>query len=114
MYGELGTQLKNKWFVSRRAKAGDFAQFKRMIFWRTILLALSAILITWMLYTYVFFGRFANFAVSMYQNLFHMNYKEALNLYQHTFRNNIKLFFAVAMALIFFLVFRIYLNWFTR
>lgn len=100
--------------MKNKKKNDDFRHFKSKIFTRTVILALSAVCVIWMLYVFVFFGRFADFMVEMYQTLFHMQYKEALNLYQQTFRNHMVLLFFIAVVLVFFSVFRIYLNWFTK
>ena len=92
----------------------DFSQFKTKIFFRTVLLAVVSIYSIFFLYSFLFSGRFANWTVALFQKLFLISYKEALNLYQQIFRNHMDIIWLSAIVLIFFIMFRIYLNWFTN
>lgn len=65
------------------------------------------------LYSSVLSGKFADWMIGVYQNLFRLDYDAAYILYQHTFRNHMDIIMIVAVACMFFIVFRIYLNWFT-
>ncbi|MCM1104483.1 MAG: HAMP domain-containing histidine kinase [Clostridium sp.] len=67
----------------------------------------------YLMYTAFLSGRFADWMVRAYHNLFRLNYDAAYTLYQHTFRNHMDLIILAAVAGMFFIVFRIYLNWFT-
>lgn len=73
-----------------------------------------AVVCVWTLYTFFLYGNFANWVVAGYQKLFRLDYDDALRLYQWTFRNYTSLLFVIAMILVFFIIFRIYLNWFTK
>ncbi|MCM1537480.1 MAG: HAMP domain-containing histidine kinase [bacterium] len=91
----------------------DFRHFKNKIFFRTILMVLIAGTCIYLMYTAFLSGRFADWMVRAYHNLFRLNYDAAYTLYQHTFRNHMDLIILAAVACMFFIVFRIYLNWFT-
>lgn len=91
----------------------DFSQFKTKMFFRTVLMVIVAGIVVILLYSLVR-GKFANWAVAAFQNIFRIDYDAAYNIYQHTFRNYMGLVFIVGMLLIFIIVFRIYLNWFTK
>ncbi len=95
-------------------KTDDFRQFKTMIFFRTACMAIFAVFSILFLYSFVFYGKFANGVVFLYQYVLRMEYEAALALYQETFREHAETVFIVAMILIFLLVFRIYLNWFAK
>ncbi len=114
MYGELDIQLKSKRMVRRTKKTDDFKQFKTKIFTRMVLLLLLAVICIWWLYTSYLYGNFAEWMVTLYQKLFRLDYVAALNLYQWTFRNYMEFFFLIAIVLVFFIIFRIYLGWFTK
>lgn len=109
MKNKIGKQfLQNK-----LKKTDDFQQFKTKIFFRTIWMIGIAIGCIYLLYFSFLKGHFANWIVLAYQKLFCIDFEEARNLYQWTFRNHMELFFVLAIAVAFFVVFRIYLNWFT-
>lgn len=109
MYGELGIPLKNKKIKNK----DEFSQFKTKMLIRTILMAIGAVFIVFLMYSAVQ-GRFAEWTVSLIQKIANLDYTKALIIYQKTFRNNMDLLFILAMLLVFFVVFRIYLNWFTK
>lgn len=109
MYGELGIPLKNKKIKNK----DEFSQFKTKMLIRTILMAIGAVFIVFLMYSVVQ-GRFAEWTVSLIQKIANLDYTKALIIYQKTFRNNMDLLFILAMLLVFFVVFRIYLNWFTK
>lgn len=96
----------------------DYTQLKNKIFFNTALMVFLAILTLSLLYRYLFFGRFANFAVGILERFVFPGYKDsyfrALDFYQRYIRNNMELFFLLAVAVIFVLILRIYLNGFTK
>lgn len=109
--------MKNKIikiFHRKQKKPDEFRNFKNKIFSRTILLVLLAILCIWALYSFIFYGNFANWVVAIYQKIFMMDYDAAVDLYQWTFRNYMEIIFIIAIAIVFFIIFRIYLNWFIK
>lgn len=107
MYGELGIPLKNKKIKD------EFSHFKTKMFLRTVLMAIGAVFVVFFMYSVVQ-GRFAEWMISIIQRLLNLDYAEAFDIYQKTFRNNMDLIFIIGMLLVFFIVFRIYLNWFTK
>ena len=92
----------------------DFKQFKAKIFWRTMRMVAISIVSIYLLYTFLLKGNFADWIVALYQNLFGLEYDAARTLYGWTFRNYINWVFVIGISLVFFITFRIYLNWFTK
>lgn len=95
-------------------KTDEFRQFKAKIFFRTILMVTIAVSCIYLLYSLLLKGRFADWIVAVNQKIFRLNYDAARTLYQWTFRNHIELVFVVGTVLVFFITFRIYLNWFVK
>lgn len=102
--------LKSKAFW----KADGFGQFKAKIFLRTIGMAIGAAGCIYLLYSFLLKGNFADWTVEAYQKIFRLDWQAARTLYQWTFRNYIDLIFLAGILLVFFIVFRIYLNWFAK
>ena len=102
--------MKNRVFK----KTDDFKQFKAKIFFCTIWMVTIAVGCIYLLYSLFLKGRFADLIVSVNQKLFGLDYDAARTLYQWTFRNHIELVFVVGMVMVFFITFRIYLNWFAK
>lgn len=76
-------------------------------------MVLLAVGFIFFLYSCILSGKFADWMIGVYQNLFRLDYDAAYILYQNTFRNHMDIIMITAMACMFFIVFRIYLNWFT-
>lgn len=110
MYGELGILLKNK----THKKEDSFKQFRTTIFLRTLFMVITAALSVFFIYSFVLYGNFANWMVALYHKLFRLDLAAARDLYQWTFRNYAELVFGVAIIIVFFIMFRIYLGWFTK
>ncbi len=102
--------MKNRVFK----KTDDFRQFKAKIFFCTIWMVTIAAGCIYLLYSLFLKGRFADLIVSVNQKLLGLEYDAARTLYQWTFRNHIELVFVVGTVLVFFITFRIYLNWFVK
>ena len=102
--------MKNKIFN----KTDDFQQFKTKMFIRTVMLVIIAVVITYLIFIFLFAGRIANWTVSLIQHLFRTDYDFALDLYQRVFRDNMEIFILLVIVLIFSVAFRIYLKWFTK
>ena len=84
------------------------------MFFRTALLMLLSVIGIYALYTFILHGNFANWTVDFYQKIFGLEREAALDLYQSTFRNHSDLVILIAISVIFFIAFRIYLNWFAK
>lgn len=106
--------MKNKIFQKKSERSENFRQFQNKIFFRTVWMAVLAVFGIWWLYSFFLHGNFANWIVGIYQKLFRLDYETALNIYQLTIRNHMSLIFIIAITVIFFVIFRIYLNWFTK
>lgn len=102
--------MKNKLSI----KNDEFRQFKLNMFFRTALLMLLSVIGIYALYTFILHGNFANWTVNFYQKIFGLEREAALDLYQSTFRNHSDLVILIAISVIFFIAFRIYLNWFAK
>lgn len=109
MYGELDIPLKNK----KIKKKDEFSQFKTKMFLRTVFMAFCAVFVVIFLFSVVR-GNFAEGMTAIIQNIFNTDYTEALAIYNRSFRRYMDLLFIIGMLLVFFVVFRIYLNWFTK
>lgn len=109
-YGELGISLKNK----TSKKNTDFNQLQTVIFLKTILIVVIALFLVFSLYSFFLHGNFANAMVGLFQFIFRMSYDEALNLYQQNIRNYMELFYLLAIAIVFFIIFPVYLKWFVK
>ncbi|MBD5533857.1 MAG: HAMP domain-containing histidine kinase [Lachnospiraceae bacterium] len=76
-------------------------------------MVLIAVGFIFFLYSCILSGKFADWMIGVYQNLFRLDYDAAYILYQNTFRSHMDIIMIAAMVCMFFIVFRIYLNWFT-
>lgn len=99
--------MKNK-------KTNEFKQFKEKIFIRTVIMLIGAVVFVIYLYSFILQGKFANWTVAVFQKIFWMDYDEALAFYHQTIRGHTYQIFMFAMVVVFCVVFRIYLNWFTK
>lgn len=102
--------MKNKLSI----KNDEFRQFKLNMFLRTALLMLLSVISIYALYLFILQGNFANWTVAFFQKIFNLEYETALALYRSTFRNHFDLIIFIAISVIFFVAFRIYLNWFAK
>ncbi|MDE7258199.1 MAG: vancomycin resistance histidine kinase VanS [Lachnospiraceae bacterium] len=75
---------------------------------------LGAVAGIYLLYTFVLHRKFANWVVDFLHHHLYMDYPTANRIYFYVLRNNINLIFAVAIVVLFLIIFRIYLNRFTR
>lgn len=102
--------MKNKRFIG----TDDFQQFKTKMFIRTVMLVIIAVVITYLIFIFLFAGRIANWTVYLFQYTLGMDYDSALNLYRRTFRDHAEIIILLAITVIFSAAFRIYLKWFTK
>lgn len=102
--------MKNKLFK----KNDEFREFKQKMFFRTVVMVLFSIISIFLLYKFIFYGNFANWTVEIFQIVFKMEYDVAYALYKSIFRNYFDLIVLIAISVIFFIIFRIYLNWFAK
>ena len=74
---------------------------------------IAAIMIIYVIYSNLFFGRFANTMVGFLERFVYGDYDRALAVYQRVFRNNMTLIFMLAILAVFLVILRLYLNSFT-
>lgn len=95
-------------------KTDDYRQLKTKLFINTLFLVIGAVVFIWAIYSIFLSGRFANWIVYFFENIFHINYDRALNLYQQIIRNNTEFIIYISVGITFFVLFAFYLNWFTK
>lgn len=100
--------------MHKRRREDGYGRLKWKLFWQTLVMLFVAFSGIWLLYTNVLFGRFANMMVGLIQFLTGMSYDDALVLYRDIFPRNFSYFMLAGGLLLFVLIFRIFLNWFTR
>lgn len=100
---------------NRKARHKDeFEQFKIKMFLRTVLMTILAVWGVFVIHSFLQ-GKFANWVVyDIFMKLLRMDERAALNLYTQVVRNRLSLIFIAAMLVLFFVIFRIYLNWYTK
>ncbi len=91
-----------------------YNELKTKILIGTLLLLAAAVMFIFLAYTIFLNNNFGDWIVSIIVGVFRVNYDTALAVYQRVFRNFREIYFLLAVIVIFFMVFRIYLNWFTR
>lgn len=77
------------------------------------MMAISVIIII-MLYLLFWQYKGGDFVVDFLCDAFSMERDSALNIYQRVFRNNIQIFEMVAVVVVFLVLFRFFLTWFTK
>lgn len=77
-------------------------------------MALISIGIIGFLYICILQGRFANWIVAIFQKFFHLDFEHARQYYYANVRNYIDLYFAAAIIIAFFVIFRFSLNQFIK
>lgn len=75
---------------------------------------LAAVIIIALFYVLFWQNKGGDFVVSLLQDIFPMDYYDALDIYQTVFRNNITLIWLVAIAIVFFLLFYFFIRRFTH
>lgn len=98
----------------KEIKNNDFHQFRTRIFIRIAVMMLCAVVGVYLLYSFVLRGNFANWVVDFMHHNFYVSYEDANRIYRLLLRNHIVLIFAVAVTVLFLVIFRIYLNRFTE
>lgn len=79
-----------------------------------IIFILFAFFVITVLYIVIWHGRGADWIVSILQQLFRIDYHESLVIYQQVFRNYADIIWLGAIAVIFFISFRFFINWVIR
>lgn len=99
---------------TNRKKKSGYLKLKFKVFLRTFGMMVLAFFIIFTLYRRFWFGRVGDWIVLFLQNIFHLEYYDARNIYQYGMRENMVLIIFVAVTLCFMLLFWASLSWFTR
>ncbi len=92
----------------------DYRQLRKNLFLRITAMIIGAIALIFLIYNFVLRGRFANWVVAILQNTLSMDHDQAQIFYTRKFRNYMDLLIVISVFILFFIIFRIYLNWFTK
>ncbi|MCM1045982.1 MAG: HAMP domain-containing histidine kinase [Candidatus Gastranaerophilales bacterium] len=95
-----------------------YTQLKTKIFVRTMIMLAAAVGIIVALYRFFFWGRFANWVVSLLVFFVYRgsddSYEQALKFYQVYIRNNFVYIYGLAIIVVFLIILRLYLRSFTK
>ena len=97
-----------------KKKKSGYAKLKIKVFLQTLGMIVLAFCIIFTLYRRFWFGRVGDWIVAFLQNVFHLDYMDARNIYQYGLRENLSLIIFLAVAFCFLLLFWFSLSWFTR
>lgn len=103
--------MKRKYNEGNKA---DYAQLKSKMFFRFLGMIAIAFMVIFVLYTMVWKNNASEWVVSIFQNILHLDYDGALNVYQQLLRNNKGMIWLVVVAVVFFVLLLFFLNGFTR
>ena len=98
---------------SKKIKA-DYSRLKIKIFFQMLGMILGAIIIIIIMYNLIWAGRGANWVVSVFQNIFGIEYEAALALYENLFRSNADFVMYGVIVIVFIVILWFFLTWFTR
>ena len=99
---------------NRKKKSRDFAPIKTKIFFQTMLMVLAAIAFVYFLYQSFIYAKFGNWFVNMLEHVFKIDYYAAITFYYDHVHRHMDLIIVLTMATLFFIIFRFYLNFFTK
>ena len=91
-----------------------YTQLKRKFAFYFICITVTAIITPLLIYRYVWFRRGGNVVVFLLQRIFGISYIDAANIYDQVFRDNVVLICLTFIMVIFLILLRIILNWFTK
>lgn len=91
-----------------------YTQLKRKFTFYFICITVTAIIMPLFLYRYVWYKRGGDYAVYLLQHICKVDYTDALTMYRQVFRNNVGIIWIMSVTIIFFILFRIILNWLTQ
>lgn len=97
-----------------KTKKSKYFKLKLKVFLRTLGMIVLAFGLILLLYRRFWFGRVGDWIVYFLQNVFHLDYYDARNIYQYGLRENLTLLIIVAAIFCFLLLFWFSLSWFTR
>ena len=95
-------------------KKAYYSLLKGKIFRQTILVMLASVLSIWIFYILFWQGRVSEWFVAVFQRLFNMDYWRAVAVYEAIFRDHLEFFLLFGIIFFFFVIFRVFLNWFPK
>lgn len=98
---------------NKREYKADYSQLKSKMFFQLLGMIVIAFIIIVFLYKFLWSNRGGNWLVSIFQRSFRIDYDNALKIYQ-LFRNSVDVIWMAAIAIVFLILLRVTLNWFTR
>lgn len=96
-----------------RKENSEYAQLRLKLYLRLISITIIAFIIIYIFYVNVWHLRGGEWIVSAFQKLFLMDWVNAQNLYIQIFRNNTVFIWLIAITIVFFILLRTILKWFT-
>ena len=97
-----------------KRERGDDSRLKRKLFWRVLGMALGAFAIIFGFYIFFWKGVGGDIVVRILERFFGFPSDEAYFVYHYYVRNNAELIWLAAVVGMFFILFRVFLGWFTR
>ena len=113
-------KIKNKEITNHsnlkqeKKKNSNYSKLKIKVFLRTLGMIVLAFCIIFTLYRRFWFGRVGDWIVIFLQNVFHLDYLDARNIYQYGLRENMSMIIFLAVTFCFLVLFWVSLSWFTR
>lgn len=99
---------------SKEKLSGEYRQMYTKLLVRAFFIFFAAVAVVLLLYRFALRGHIANWTVAVFENLFGMEYEDALSFYWRIFRQNADLLLLIGVIILFFVIFRINLNWFSK
>lgn len=98
----------------RNRNRTEYEQLKSKILLRFFCLGIIAQIVVYSFYMIVWQGRGGDWVVHLFRGMFHMNTDGAVSLYHRTLRTYIDIIWLAAFSLIFFILFKIIVQWFIQ
>jgi two-component system sensor histidine kinase VanS len=106
----LKSELKRK----KTGGQADYSKIKRKLYSYVMIAAIAAAAFVLFLRLFVQRQGFGDLAVAVLERGFHLDTQDALSIYQRFIRGNVEIFILIAIAICFFVLFRILLSNFMR
>ena len=97
----------------KKKQVSDYARLKAKLLLRFAITAGIAFLLLAVIYSLAWRGYIGDVTVRFMHDVLHMDYEPALRWYQFWIRNNAEVLFMAAVLVVFFVLLRVVLNWFT-
>lgn len=100
--------------MKTKSNLGEYAQLKTKLYIRLISIAFIAFCAIFVFYLLVWHKRGGDLLVSALVRVFNMRYEDAHRIYQHWFRNYTNVIWIGSVTIVFFILLRSVLGWFTK